>query len=376
VGVALAREGRVEETISCQGFVIRHETVLRSPVTGTVSLSLAEGERARAGAEVAQLADAEERREAAAAVARLEAELAAYDAERGPEKEALEAELAAIRAEGQAQAENLRLACLAADFPGIDASSRALAVAGRRRRDAEDRLAVIREGRERLEQELAAAEGALERSTFPVFAPGAGVVSYCLDGLEEILTPDSIGRYTTRQVLAMVSRPVFTAEETRLRAGEPVARIVSDREVLLAVVVTNSQADRMVAVRDVTLRFPAFEGRREAAARLHHVGERERNGYCLITYATGELLDGMVSGRQVEAVIVLKTLSGTVVSRKAVVQRGGMDGVFVLDRNVCRFQPVEVRGGNEDEVVVKGLPAGTPVITTPWLVDEGLRLGG
>jgi len=375
VGVVAARDGGVEEVLSGQAFIIREEVVLKSPVTGTVVLSLAEGERARHGAEVARLSDTQERRQAEALMARLEAELAAYDETHGAEQEALQDKVAQTRAEVEVEADRLRRACLEGDSAAIKRSADALRALGRSLAEAQTRLTALEEGRAALARQLDTARLALEQSVFPVSAPMPGLVSYRFDGLEGVLTPDNVGSYGTRQILSLVGHQAVVADGDRIASGQPVAKIVSNSGAYLSVVVTNSQADSLAEVSRVTLRFPEFDGLKETGASLYHVGARERNGYCLVTYVSDELLDDMVSVRQTETRIVLDTYHGTIVPRSAVVERDGQTGVFVLIRGKCRFQPVTVKGGNELEVVVEGISTGTPVITTPWLVEEGTDIG-
>lgn len=375
VDIVVAREGRLEETLSGEGFIIRQETILRSPVTGTVLLTLTEGARARKDAEVANLSDTEERQEAETKVARLDADLAAYNAGHAAEEEELTAGLAATRAELRRQAEALRQACLVADAEAMDAAATALAELEIKQREAESRLADIHRDRAALEESLATARLALNQSVFPVLAPHPGLVSYTLDGLEDILTLESIGDYGTRQMLTMMGNLGAIENQARLSAGAPVAKIISDSGAYVSVIVTNDEAGQILDDSQVILRFDAFAGRRETRARLYHVGEREKNGYCLVTYAAEELLDGMVGVRQVTTTIVLRTHVGTIIPRQALVHRGGQDGVFVLEGGVCRFRPVTVEGGDQDELVVDGLSPGTPVIRNPSLVDEGTDLG-
>jgi len=375
VGTVIAREGQIEETVVAQAVIIRHERVLRSPVTGTVTLTLPEGSRARAEAVVANLSDTEERQQAEQRVAQLEADLEAYDEAHAEEEQALLAELERTRAEGLSLASRLRSACVAADPVQAGRTSLDLAAAWRREADASGRLEEIRKDRAAIVEALDTARLALAQSLFPVLAPEAGLVSYCLDGLEETLTPASVGRYATKDLLSPGRQGSATVDQARVEAGDPIAKVISDREAFVATVVKNSEADRLAQVREVSLRFPAFTGRREARATLFHVGQRERNGYCVVTYRTGELLDGMVSVRQVEVTVVVEVHSGTILPRRALVHRGGQDGVFVLDVSVCRFRPVTVLGGNDKEVVVEGLEPRTEVISTPWLVQEGQRIG-
>jgi len=375
VGVVVARDGQVEELVVGQGFVIRHELVLRSPVTGTVTLTLAEGARTRKDGEVANLSDTEEKAVAETRVAQLEADLAAFNASNAQEEATLIQTLASTQTEAATKAEVLRLACLGSDFVAIDKTSSELATAGLRGREARAGLETIRKDRAAVEAALATARTALQQSVFPILASEAGLISYCLDGAEETLTPESIGQYGTEQILRVARGEASTVDQSRVQAGAPLAKIIGDTEAYVSVIVTNGRADELSSVKDVVLRFPGFEGRRETAAELFHVGQRERNGYCLVTYRAKELLAGMISIRQTEATIVVHVWTGTVLPRKAVVRRGGQDGVFVLDVTVCRFRPVEVLGGDSDNIVVDGLSAGTQVISTPALVKEGTRIG-
>jgi len=375
VGVVVARDGQVEDLISGKAYLIRHELILRSPVTGTIALALQEGSRTRKDAEVADLSDVEERQQAEARVSQLTADLAAFNNSNAAEEASLAQATGEAWAEAEAGAAALRAACRTSDFAAIDREAAELATFGQRQDDASKRLATIRKDRSEIEAALATSKAALQQAVFPILAPEAGVISYSLDGLEETLTPESIGQYGTKQLVTMARRTAATADQSRVQAGDPVAKIIGDAEAYVSTIVTNREADRLALAKDVTLRFPGFEGRRETSATLFHVGDREKNGYCVVTYRAQELLEGMVSARQADATIVAHVYSGTVLPRKAVVRRGGQDGVFVMDGGiVCRFRPVEIVGGSGGDVVVEGIPPGTQVISTPWLVREGTRI--
>jgi len=376
VRVVLAHEGRVEDVVHGQAYIIRHEVVLRSPVSGTVTLSLPEGARTRKDSEVASLSDIEERQQAEARVSQLESELEAFNAGNAAEEKSLAGTILEASEAARSGAARLRAACLAGDFTAIDRALSELASLKRQQADAAARLAAIRRDRSALEEALAAARATLQQVVFPVAAPQAGYVSYSLDGLEETLTPDSIGRYTTKDIVTLPRREVVTTDKAKVQAGDPIARIVADSEAYVSAIVTNGDADRLAAVKEVTLRFPSFAGCREVKADLFHVGGRERNGYCLVTYRTQGVLEGMVSAREAEVGIVAHVYVGVVLPRRAVVRRGGQDGVFVLENGVvCRFRPVTIVGEAAGQVVVDGLKDGTQVVATPWLVTEGTRVG-
>jgi len=375
VGIAVVGEGTVEEVIDGRGFVIRHETVLRSPVSGTVTLAAADGVRARTDTVVAELSDTVEKSRAEERVAQLEADLAAFNASHAAAEETLNQTALQAQAETQAKTDQLRTACLEADLAAMERLTAELDALVLSLAETRGELDTIREDRASLEASLATARAALAQSVFRVTAPHAGTVSYRLDGLEEILTPAAAASFTTKELLTVSHRGAVVVDQSRLQAGDPVAKIVGDDEVYVAVIVTNGEADLLSSQPDVSLRFEGFDGRRETVAALYRVGERENNGYCLVTYLAAELLDGMVSQRQVDTTIIVHRYTGTVIPRKALVHRGGLDGVFVVQGVVCRFQPVTVLGGNREDCVVEGVAPQTQVITTPWLVDEGTRIG-
>ncbi len=376
VGVVVARDGQVEDLVDGKAYIIRHELILRSPVTGTITLALEEGSRTRRDAEVANLSDVEERQQAEARVSQLTADLAAFNNSNSAEEASLVLAIGEASAQAEAGAAALRAACLGSDFPTIDREVAQLGTLVQRRNDASDRLATIRKDRSKIEAALATSKAALEQAIFPVLSPEAGVVSYRLDGLEETLTPESIGQYGTKQLVTMARRTAAIADQSRVQAGDSVAKIIGDAEAYVSTIVTNAEADRLALAGDATLRFPGFEGRRETEASLFHVGDREKNGYCVVTYLAHELLEGMVSARQVDVTVVAHVYSGTVLPSKAIVHRGGQDGVFIMEGGiVCRFRPVDIVGGSGGEVVVDGILPGTQVISTPWLVREGTRIG-
>jgi putative membrane fusion protein len=377
VGTVVAQEGELEDLASGESILVRDETILRSPVTGTVTLTLGEGTRARKDAEIASLSDTEERQQAEAGVAQFEADLAAFNANNDAEEKTLVETIVALETETVQTAAGLRAACLASDFERIGRLTASFGTARRAMTETGRRLVSIRNDRAAIETSLATARAALSQAIFPVLAPGAGIISYSLDGLEETLTPESIGQYTTKQLLTMARRQATTADQTRVHAGDAVAKLIGDGEAYVSVIVPNSEVGRLTLAREVVLRFPGFEGRRETVAFLHHIGNKERNGYCVATYRTQEFLDGMASVRQVKATIVVHIYRGIIVPLKAVVRRGGQDGVFTVDgaARTCHFRPVTVVGGSGDQVVVEGLPTGTEVVSNPWLVKEGLRIG-
>ena len=46
-------------------------------------------------------------------------------------------------------------------------------------------------------------------------------------------------------------------------------------------------------------------------------------------------------------------------------------GVYVVKKTLARWTKVEVTGQKGDRVVIQGIPEGSLVISSPWLVRDG-----
>ena len=92
-------------------------------------------------------------------------------------------------------------------------------------------------------------------------------------------------------------------------------------------------------------------------------------------------LETVRHGRLHELSLVLGTEERTAVPQGSVVMKNGELGVYVVDKNKARWQPVTVVDEQDGRQIIEGMASedlkpGDVVATRPWLIWDGMRLRG
>lgn len=352
--------GTVETRYEGTAIILRSESVVTSPAPGRITLLVGEGRHVRAGDLVIEVRDDGEGSRTAHSLDEINRRLASLEStyrmrqnELLRTKADVESRLAgAERALGEALARADRDAArqreaerdaLRVELSAVEHSLSALAAeleAEREQLDAARQAMVA----------LRPGEAALVRS------PGAGVVSFSLDGLESELEPGMSALELFDRVTP-VERRVQDGVEVRL--GEPLFRVVETAVIEVAVRVRGLALD---AGAQVTLDFQGIPERRFTGRLVesHTVGNE------FIGRIRLDAFDPSLVYRRVTGVTLTTGRSqGIVVPASAVVEVDGRQGVYVMLGERSLFRPVRVLGANARQATVDGVPAGAAVVANP-----------
>ncbi|MDA8442864.1 MAG: HlyD family efflux transporter periplasmic adaptor subunit [Peptococcaceae bacterium] len=214
-----------------------------------------------------------------------------------------------------------------------------------------------------------AKEGSIAKLTTPggegqiIFAPVAGAVSYNVDGLEGILTPQHLAQWSLSKFNNLTAAP---PPGNSLHSGEAVCKIVDNLEPT-SLLFDLPQPGRTLAVGDrVALRLDdqVVRGRVSKIA-----AQGPQNGVVVV-------LDDFLEPSLDERRLALKLLEnkppqGEIIPVVALSGTQGNQGVFVLADGIVTWQPVQVLAKVASNACVSGLKAGAAVITTPTAVHSG-----
>lgn len=215
-----------------------------------------------------------------------------------------------------------------------------------------------------------------EESLYYLTSPFSGVVSYHLDGHEHIAPFHFPYRY-------MVNGPGKginvheVIENTLIREGEPVFKVVDNLEWYFSVVLKRdhpqAKPGSSIIIRErIRMAFSFYPGEYVDAEQVDF--QRTGEGDVYLTYRITRQLPGFENHRLVEAVLIADTYQGIIVPVKALWDHDGKTGVFVSDAGMVVFYPVRVIYSRGNRAVVNGISPGQPVISRPELVQEGQRL--
>lgn len=370
---ARAAWGSVQEGFDTEAVVVRDETVFVAPIGGKVSLLVAEGERVKAGTVVAEISREETRQQLEPPLTEAKEELTRFDAyararlaevknevdscklEVENEKRALDR----ARASHDASAEENHKAALARANTALAAASRRL--------DEEEKALKARG--QALAAKVQERERAYRQAVCELRAKVPGVVSFELDGLENLLTPSSAQAVAPDRVRSLVTSPVSVCDGSEVAEGEPVFRLINNYRLLVLAVLSSEDASVLASSR-VRVAFGSTSDNNLFPARVVSQGDPTPSGDRTVLVEVSGFPQELCAARRVRVKLVTRTCSGLTIPRRAVVQSGEDYLVYVpVNLGVVR-KPVEIVGGDQDTVVVRGLKEGERVLTNPSVVHE------
>ncbi len=372
---ARAAWGVVEESIEAKGLIIRDERVLVSPVTGTVRFMASEGEKVRAGAVVAEVADDEARQRVEPPLLKAREELDAFEAYASARLDALEQEAASLRldvenekralarskASGDARAAREAAAALASAEGALD---RALA---RLDREVES----LEAKRRQLTQAVSRREASYEHAVFRFRAQEPAVVSFELDGLEDELSPSACERLDEELASSLEPSTSRVEDGATVQAGQPVLRLVDNSRLVVAAFLPDDQASELVTKRSVRVEFEGVAGGPvTASVRRSDDGTSPAGRRGVLLEVSGFPAE-LVRGRRVGMRIVKNVRSGLVIPERAVVRADDADIVYVPANLGVVRKTVEIRASDGERVVVEGLREGDRVVADPDAISRG-----
>ena len=192
------------------------------------------------------------------------------------------------------------------------------------------------------------------RTTYKLRAEHSGLVAHTTDGLENSLPLGS--------ALAEPMRFFDAARKSRsrrigrgtVRQGDPVARIVDDREQHLLCRIQNAPA--LDVGRTVWVRV------QDALIPLTVVGSTSQKGTDWLLLRTERFPPAWLDHRLLDFFLIWGRHTGTVLPNRYIREREGQPGVTSLIRGHAEFVPVEVLGRDRHQAVVRGLREGDIVV--------------
>ena len=192
-------------------------------------------------------------------------------------------------------------------------------------------------------EERSSYEKSLNSGAEYVSAPKSGIVSYRVDGLEQVLTPDSFSTLNKDYL-----------EGLNLRTGEIVAssdecgKIVDNFEGHIIANMTSEQAMQAKLGDNVTLRLSNFQ---EIAATVEYIIEQE-DSRILIFKVTREL-ELLSSYRKITFDVIWWSYSGLRVPNSSLLTEPAPEGTPIEGENI--YYVVRNRNGYQDKILVKVL---------------------
>ena len=203
-----------------------------------------------------------------------------------------------------------------------------------------------------------------------VKAPGPGLVSLVVDGTERRLVVPAGESPPASQVLALKPEPRRTQEGQMVTAGQPLARLIDNRQTRLCVALPPAEVQALAERTRVVVRFPDWQSE-ELAMKPVAVSPGDDRTYGTLTMVAQDWPEEIGQVHVVGVELVKERYAGLVIPSGCLVERGGRTGVYLVKKTLAEWVAVEVVGQKEGKTAVSGIPEGSQVITNPRWVRDG-----
>jgi len=328
--------------------VIRQESVYEAPEYGRVTFLVAEGEPVEKEAPVAVLYKANYKEELVYQLYNVQEKILSYQQE-NIVQEIIDKDLERVEKEIAGTVASIQIVVRDLQLDNLD--------------DYEKRLRSLFDSRqkilnqkmkpdpylERLYKEESELNRQLEEWKVELVAPESGLISFSLDGMEDILGAKAVNYITIEDFKSFYGKDVWEQEDDgkEAKADQPFFKIVQPGKWYVACLISNSQIN-YVEVEEVDVSFIGPQVQ-TIKGRVYRVVEEK--GEILVIVEFNEKVEDFINKRSVK-VEISKNFQGFMVPADAVVTRWGEKGIKVVRENSETFIPVEVVASDGESAII------------------------
>ena len=340
----LVRYGSIRDVISCDGYLIKTETLVAAPADGVLQPYIQDCKRCGKDITVAAIlsgeADEVSRKQLTVIKSRI-ASLEDAIKNRGFEDDILSLDTAINE-----DIKQIIKSAASGKMTKVEEYKNKIVLLSDRKSASGGNGEIILD---KLRQEQKELESKLGNIINEVAAPCSGVFTARLDGYELKMTPEIIPELKISDLEEMKS--VVSQAQSNVSRGENVFKVIDNFDWYVCAVLTGEQADGMKKGDRVSISFRDADDE-TAPATVESIGADE-NGKRIVTFRLSRDIGDVLSRRRVSIDIIRKTYEGFKLPTAALAYENGTTGVYVLVGGAQVFKPCEVVYHNDEFMIIK-----------------------
>jgi putative membrane fusion protein len=205
---------------------------------------------------------------------------------------------------------------------------------------------------------------------FNIVAPEAGIVSYFVDGLENVYSPKNLTELDFNKIDTIKSEPRIIMPGSQVEEGKPVCKIVN-----------NLVPMKILAVTGEVLKFPDKPQRNKVELTLSNNDQQVYQALLMekafrgnanqILFNVDNYDEHLMVVRKQELIVTTARYEGYIIPTGALVRKDGKDGIFTIFKERIQWKNVEIEGIYQEKAVISGITPDIIVIIHPEYVYEG-----
>jgi putative membrane fusion protein len=190
----------------------------------------------------------------------------------------------------------------------------------------------------------------------------SGLVSYNIDGLESVLSPDELDQLTYQRFQQLKYKRHRVHNGEKLNSGRPVFKIVDNFLLYLVVPISKSKTEIFKTGLEVNFELINF-AEKIFSARVDRIIESQPKN--LLILRVKRFLPLFLKLRKVDVNLIRSSYNGIVIPNSALVKREDKVGVIIQNQNKTSFKEVKVLSNNAEKAIVRGIDLGIKILEEP-----------
>ncbi|MGE5578542.1 MAG: HlyD family efflux transporter periplasmic adaptor subunit [Bacillota bacterium] len=377
IRVSRGETGTLADTVSGEALFAGGSAPVTAPAPGAVKFLVESGQSVRMGQVIAEVGAPATAAAFEESLAFAREKLALYERETEDEFRALMSRVQPSYEKAVQLFFEMQEGYAQGDVKGAREAEEALLGAGSAISADRERLLQIEAERARLHASVESIAAAQKASTVQVLAPASGIFVAEVSEIDAQFAPEELAKKDATQLLAL-SRQARDARKESVKngqtvgAGDLLGKVHSGQNVVFYLPIKTENRPDLRSGREVEVTFTS-SGQKESGV-ITSVEDGKPPGYSVITGEMSRVaLDSLVRSTHVS--LLIRSHSGIVVPRSALLEKDGKTGVLAVQKTYARFVPVEVLMTQGDRAVVRGgISPSDEIVTRALKFLEGKRV--
>ena len=188
--------------------------------------------------------------------------------------------------------------------------------------------------------ERSAYEKKLSASRVDLYSPASGILSYEIDGLEEVLVPENIAELKPGDFDFLEEYNSGEVKVNVTNKGFPTAKIIDNFKWYIAVQAPEESVDTLAVGDNITICLYDYDDLK-VKANVNYISEVE-GGKVIIVFSLNQYIEDFYLLRRTNIGIVNSSHSGLKIPVSAIRVQNGKTGVFVIRNRIAKFYEIEI----------------------------------
>lgn len=189
----------------------------------------------------------------------------------------------------------------------------------------------------------------LEKSEIINYSENTGIISYELDGLEEIYSTNKINDYNLKDFRTIEINKIDLLEKKVVQYDEPIYKIIDNFTWYAMTEVDTKEVDKLKEGKIIYVRINDDE--KKIISRI--VKLTKEKDKCLIILKFTDYLHEYYKERYININLIKNTYEGLAVPNKSIVKKDGIEGVYIKDiSGIVKFRPIKILISTDEHTIV------------------------